>query len=282
MLADIDYGHLISHALPAVAAAANIQLAHRAAGLNFQHKSDNSPVTDADIESEAVITAALTAAMPHLAVVGEEAVSEGHVPELTNAFFLVDPLDGTREYISGNDDFTINIALISDGIPIFGIVAAPAHGEIFLTTGPTTAIAGQLTPTITANPNSVDLSRLAPHIITTRLPRIDALTVIASQSHRTQRLEQALAKLPSRENLRVGSSLKFCRIAQGRADVYPRYDNISEWDTAAGHAVLCAAGGAVTTFDGQMVRYGKAAEQFRQPMFVAWGRLELSATLSFS
>jgi len=280
----LDYGQLISGLLPAVAAAARIQLAHRAAGFTVDHKSDASPVTAADRESEALITRALTALMPAAAVIGEEAVGEGHVPGLTDPFFLVDPLDGTREYVAGNDDFTINIALISASVPVFGIVAAAALGEIFLTVGPGAAIAGRLEQAMTAEAagHAIDLALLSPRPIATRAPAIDNLTVIASRSHRTARLEEALARVPCREQLVVGSSLKFCRVAEGRADVYPRYGSICEWDTAAGHAVLAAAGGAVTTLEVRTIPYGKAAEGFRQPSFVAWGRATLSEHLSFA
>lgn len=278
----IDYARLIAGLLPAVTEAARIQLAYRSSGFAVQHKADASPVTAADRESETVITAALTAVMPEATVIGEEAASEGRIAALTPSFFLVDPLDGTREFVNGSDEFTINIALIQDRVPVFGIVAAPALDEIFLTTARDRAVAGRLTSIRDAATGAAALAALAAHEITTRVPDLTRLTVIASRTHRSQRLEDALARLSGAEKLAVGSSLKFCRLAEGRADVYPRLGEISEWDTAAGHAVVVAAGGAVTTVEGAPLVYGKAAGGFIQPPFVAWGRHDLARHISFA
>ncbi|HYC02485.1 MAG TPA: 3'(2'),5'-bisphosphate nucleotidase CysQ [Azospirillaceae bacterium] len=219
-------------------------------------KADGSPVTAADNAAEAVILPALRALTPHIPIVSEEAFERGEIPEVTGTpFWLVDPLDGTKEFLKRNGEFTVNIALVRDGVPVLGVVLAPATGELFAAAGPGTAIS---------------VRDGAERSIAVRAAPADGLTVLSSRSHADNaELDAHLAALPVRERLVCGSSVKFCRIAEGRGDLYPRFGPTMEWDTAAGQAVLLAAGGAVLNHDGSPFRYGKPG--FRNPGFIAKG-----------
>jgi 3'(2'), 5'-bisphosphate nucleotidase len=234
-----------------------------ATDFSVRDKADASPVTAADEAAEKIILAELAALAPDIPVVAEEAVAAGHVPVVAERFFLVDPLDGTREFISHRDEFTVNIALIDQGRPVLGVVFAPARHE--LVWGDARAgKAGQLggDPDGTMPSTGVAISaRRAP---------ADGLVAVASRSHRTPETDAFLAQHPVKEFRSIGSSLKFCVVASGEADVYPRVGTTMEWDTAAGHAVLAAAGGRVTTLEGAPFTYGKPG--FRNGNFVAWGR----------
>jgi 3'(2'), 5'-bisphosphate nucleotidase len=234
-----------------------------ATDFSVRDKADASPVTAADEAAEKIILAELAALAPDIPVVAEEAVAAGHVPVVAERFFLVDPLDGTREFISHRDEFTVNIALIDQGRPVLGVVFAPARHELFW--GDVRAgKAGQLggDPDGTMPSTGVAISaRRAP---------ADGLVAVASRSHRTPETDAFLAQHPVKEFRSIGSSLKFCVVASGEADVYPRVGTTMEWDTAAGHAVLAAAGGRVTTLEGAPFTYGKPG--FRNGNFVAWGR----------
>jgi 3'(2'), 5'-bisphosphate nucleotidase len=234
-----------------------------ATDFSVRDKADASPVTAADEAAEKIILAELAALAPDIPVVAEEAVAAGHVPVVAERFFLVDPLDGTREFISHRDEFTVNIALIDQGRPVLGVVFAPARHELFW--GDVRAgKAGQLggDPDGTMPSTGVAISaRRAP---------ADGLVAVASRSHRTPETDAFLAQHPVKEFRSIGSSLKFCVVASGEADVYPRVGTTMEWDTAAGHAVLAAAGGRVTTLEGEPFTYGKPG--FRNGNFVAWGR----------
>jgi 3'(2'), 5'-bisphosphate nucleotidase len=219
-------------------------------------KEDRSPVTEADEVAEAFILAALAEAAPGTAVVAEESVAAGRVPEVGTApFFLVDPLDGTREFISRNGEFTVNVALVEDGIPTLGVVHLPALEETFWGGREVGAWRRRR-----AEP---------PAAIRCRRAEPEGLVVVASRSHRDARTDEYLRDLRVRELVSAGSSLKFCRVAEGVADLYPRLGRTMEWDVAAGHAVLAAAGGSVTTLDGAPLGYGKPG--FENPDFVARG-----------
>jgi 3'(2'), 5'-bisphosphate nucleotidase len=226
-------------------------------------KTDASPVTVADEAAEKIILADLAAIAPEVPVVAEEAVSAGLVPVIADRFFLVDPLDGTREFVSRRDEFTVNIALIEDGEPVLGVVFAPARREIYW--GDVRAgKAGH----IDADPDGTMPSM--GNAIAARVPPARGLTAVASRSHRTPETDAFLANYPIAEFRSIGSSLKFCLVAAGEADIYPRLGTTMEWDTAAGHAVLVAAGGSVTGLSGEPFRYGKPG--FRNGNFVARGR----------
>ena len=210
--------------------------------LKVKHKIDNSPVTEADERAEKIIRLALKKHFPDIPFIGEEGYSSGERPDTSRGmFWLVDALDGTKEFIEGRHEFTVNIALIKFGHPIFGIVHAPARKETYWGSH-----AG-------AFKEKKGNKRQA---IQTREPDKNGLTVTLSHSHRTGE-EEYLKDFNIKQILRYGSSLKFCLIASGEADLYPRLGNTSEWDTAAGHAVLLFAGGRMTRLDGGAFLYGK-------------------------
>jgi 3'(2'), 5'-bisphosphate nucleotidase len=227
-------------------------------------KADGSPVTAADTGAERVIRARLEEILPDVAIVAEESFDATQKPA-PGPFILVDPLDGTREFISGNGEFTVNIALVESGIPIVGCVYAPALNQLYL--------AGATAYRAELQPGDV-LPRLTPmQILATRSYPGDGLHAMASRSHLDAESEALLRRLAVNTWKPAGSSLKFCLIAQGDGDIYPRLAPTMEWDTAAGHAVLTAAGGCVIGRDGSPLRYGKAG--FRNDGFVAWGRAPL-------
>lgn len=229
-------------------------------------KKDNAtPVTEADERAETVILARLAALAPDVPVIAEEAASAGAIPDVGDRFFLVDPLDGTREFISRNGEFTVNIALIENGEPVAGVVYAPALGLIAVADGPDRARAAGLgTGQLPA-----DASWRRIH---TREAPAGGAVAVASRSHRDADTDAFLQRLGISETRSAGSSLKFCLVAQGEADVYPRFGRTMEWDTAAGHAVLRAAGGCVLTAEGAPLTYGKRARGYDNPAFIAWGR----------
>jgi 3'(2'), 5'-bisphosphate nucleotidase len=228
-----------------------------------QTKEDQSPVCDADVAGEAVILAGLAALLPDLPVVSEEAAANGAAAPLGEAFILVDPVDGTREFLAGKDEFTVNIGLVVNGEPIAGVVYAPALEQIWM--------AGKEPVSFSILPGAKlppPHRRRAIHI---RHPDSDGLIALTSWSHTDPRTTTFLSKLPVKERRMIGSSLKFCAIADGSADIYPRFGATMEWDTAAGDAILRAAGGIVLGRDGQPLRYGKSASKFMNGSFVAWG-----------
>ena len=230
-------------------------LAVRARGFDVQRKADASPVTEADHAAEAIILAGLRAATPDIPVVAEEEMSAGHVVEAGYAFWLVDPLDGTREFAAGRDEFTVNIALVRDGRPVLGVVGVPATGEMFL------GIVGQ---------GASKRDHTGRHRIAARKAPPEGLTVLASRSHgNATALDDFLRGRKVAQIANYGSSLKFCRMAEGLADLYPRHGRTMEWDTAAAQAVLEAAGGAVLRMDGTPLRYGKPG--WENPHFYATG-----------
>ncbi|HYD30911.1 MAG TPA: 3'(2'),5'-bisphosphate nucleotidase CysQ [Azospirillaceae bacterium] len=229
--------------------------------MSVETKADGSPVTQADQAAEHVILPALHHLAPGVPVVAEEAVAAGHVPDISGGrFWLVDPLDGTKEFIKRNGEFTVNIALIENGVPVLGVVYAPALGELYAGAGPGTAIAWD------------DLHPHHDHPISARAIPADGATVVASRSHGDPaKLDAFLANYTVKETCGRGSSLKFCLIAKGEADLYPRFGPTCEWDTAAGHAVLLAAGGRVETVDGRSLTYGGGGK-FLNPEFIAYGK----------
>jgi 3'(2'), 5'-bisphosphate nucleotidase len=236
-------------------------LSVNASQLNLRDKADRSPITAADEASDRVILNALTRLWPDIPIVSEESVA----PEkLGERFFLVDPIDGTREFIDGEDQYTVNIALIQHGRPIAGVVGAPAMATLWA--GRVGHGAERLRLKPGAHPSEAT-ERTPIHV----RPRPQSgLIAMVSRSHPEAETEAYLNRLPGVQRVISGSSLKFCRIAEGAADIYPRFASLSEWDVAAGHAVLAAAGGTVISTDGQPLTYGRPG--FRLPPFVAWGR----------
>lgn len=267
----LDHSRLAGDLVAAVIEAGAIEMHYFRTGAAVEAKADASPVTVADREAEAVLLAGLAKAAPGVPVVAEESVSQGHLPEIGDRFFLVDPLDGTREFINRRDEFTVNVALVEAGVPRFGIVYVPARGDLYVTLGPARA-AHAVVPAALPAPRLADCGLSD---IRTRTPDRSALTAVASRSHLSPETEAWLARYPVTARRDAGSSLKFCLIARGEADIYPRLGPTMAWDTAAGHAVLLAAGGAVTNLDGTPLLYadkrtGKPIDWLRNPHFVAW------------
>lgn len=220
------------------------------------HKEDASPVTLADQQAEALILPGLAALTPAIPVIAEEQVAAGRIPVVGDTFWLVDPLDGTKEFIKRNGEFTVNIGLIENGIPVAGVVLAPAMEVLW--SGAIGPEGGQ------AWRDDTDGRRT----ISCRVPPERGAVVMTSRSHRNpEELDQWMKPLAEATLGFAGSSLKFCQVAEGSADFYPRFGPTCEWDTAAGHAVLNAAGGEVVTFDGLPLPYGK--QRFLNPNFLA-------------
>ncbi|MEE9427670.1 MAG: 3'(2'),5'-bisphosphate nucleotidase CysQ [Paracoccaceae bacterium] len=221
-------------------------------------KSDDSPVTAADEAADAIISAGLRLAFPDVMLVTEEQ-SETHTGSADN-FLIVDPLDGTKEFVKRRGDFTVNIAYVENGVPVRGVVYAPAKGRLFYTDANGNSVEE------TGNLDKVKVGTLTP--IKVSKPDNQALIVVASKSHRDQATDDYISKYSVSDMTGAGSSLKFCLVATGEADIYPRLGRTMEWDTAAGHAVLAGAGGEVVRFDDHTpLKYGKPI--YENPFFIA-------------
>ena len=260
--------HDLARALvPVAQAAGRAIMVHYRAGVATEYKDNWSPVTAADRDAEAIILDALRGILPGVPVVAEEEAAEGRIPVVGAEFLLVDPLDGTREFVSERDEFTVNIALVRDRVPVFGLVYAPATHALYVTTASDACVTGRLEAL--GPPASLDALDVKPARARRAGPA--GLTVLASRSHLDAETKAFIGGFKVAETRNAGSSLKFCVIAAGDADLYPRFGPTMEWDTAAGHAVLVAAGGSVTTTDDRPFLYGKADKDFRNPGFLAWG-----------
>ena len=257
MTATINRLELARKLISVVREAGDIELKYYREGAEVLDKADGSPVTLADQEAEALIFKRLAEIAPGIPVVGEEAVAAGSIPDISSGtFFLVDPLDGTKEFITGGGDFTVNIALMVDFKPVMGIVFTPVSDELYFGAD---------------NKAFMIVKGGAEKAITVRAAPAEGLTVVASKRHGDpERLEEFLKGKKVGALFNRSSSLKFCAIAAGDADVYPRLGPTCEWDTAAGDAVLRAAGGSVTTLDGKPLLYGKTEKKFLNPEFVAF------------
>jgi 3'(2'), 5'-bisphosphate nucleotidase len=267
------HGRLLDELTTIVSDAGAAILAARAGSLDARSKADHSPVTAADHAAEAVILAGLARVLPGVAVVSEEAAACALPAGLPDTFILVDPLDGTRELLAGRGEFTVNVAIVSKGRPQLGLVGAPAQGLIWR------GIEGQGAERLQLPVGAPASSARERTAIQTRPCPPSGLIVAVSRSHLDARTEALLARLPVGERLACGSAVKFCQLAEGAADLYPRLSPTCEWDVAAGHAVLTAAGGAVTRPDGTKLNYGGVAQDFRIPAFVAWGDPSAAARL---
>lgn len=243
---------------------------HFEAGVSVDHKADASPVTAADRDAERVILEGLRAHLAIVPCVSEEEASAGILPACDGDFLLVDPLDGTREFINRRQDFTVNIALIRSGAPVVGVVYAPAR-EVLYSGRSGAAFEAQC-------PGGGSI--VSRHAITTR-PRRTPPVIVASRSHATPETAEFIARYTGAETISVGSSLKFCMVAAGEADLYPRFGRTMQWDTAAGDAVLRAAGGKTVTVEGALLAYGpkdgEGLEAFANPFFIAEGPPEQRA-----
>ena len=230
---------------------------------DVDRKDDNSPVTEADQRAEILILKALAKADPDLPVIAEEAFTDGPVPDHGPRFALVDPLDGTREFVNRNGEFTVNIAIIEHGRPVMGVVYAPAKNRLFVAESHNSAWQAVASP-------GADLPQERTRLRIRPAPK-EGLTAVASKSHRSAATEDWLSRHDVKEIVGAGSSLKFCLIAAGEADLYPRMGRTMEWDTAAGHAVVEAAGGRVLTEEGAPLLYGKTERGYDNPHFIVYG-----------
>jgi 3'(2'), 5'-bisphosphate nucleotidase len=248
-----DFQRLLPEIVTLAEQAAAVILDHYRDDTAVRLKADASPVTAADEAAEAVILAGLAELTPEIPVVAEETVAAGRIPEIGDGlFWLVDPLDGTKEFISKNGEFTVNIALIEGGEPVLGVVLAPALGKVWW---------GARGHGAMTRDGQGEARRIEVR------PKPERLVAVASRSHADPQTEAFLDEAGVAERISAGSSLKFCLVAEGKADLYPRFGRTMEWDTAAGHAVLAAAGGRVTTRDGAPFLYRKPG--FENPGFIA-------------
>jgi 3'(2'), 5'-bisphosphate nucleotidase len=256
----IDQG-LLAALTRAVARAAAATLGAVRTDLNVRIKADRSPVTDADERSQAILLEAVAQLMPGVAVVSEEMAS--HPTQLGEVFVLIDPLDGTKEYVAGSSEYTVNLGIMRDRAPLAGIVAVPAGGLIYR------GIVGRGAQRLAMTQEGAIAPDARP--IAIRPAPQGALIATVSRSHLDAATVALLDRLGVATRAQCGSALKFCRVAEGAADLYPRLATTSEWDVAAGHALVAAAGGSVTLPDGSALRYGRADSHFRIAAFIAWG-----------
>ncbi|MGR3273293.1 3'(2'),5'-bisphosphate nucleotidase [Thalassococcus profundi] len=243
----------------AIEAGVKIMEIYDADQMDVEVKADDSPVTAADKAADELISDGLRAAFPDVALVTEEQAASHRVDATT--FLIVDPLDGTKEFINRRGDFTVNIALVEDGCPVRGVVYAPAKKRMFYTdsVGKSVEETGEFDPETPGETRPIRVST----------PNNSALMVVASKSHRDQATDDYIAKYEVKDMTSAGSSLKFCLVATGEADLYPRLGRTMEWDTAAGHAVLAGAGGRVVRFDDHTpLAYGKL--NYANPFFIAY------------
>lgn len=246
-----------------VAQAGAAILAVDRSGMRVHGKSDGSPVTEADMAADRIIADGLKKLVPHIPTLSEERTHLAARP-YNHSFFLIDPLDGTQEFVKGRDEFTVNLALVTHGQPLLGIVGAPALGLIWR--GVVGHGAERLIVTKDASARSAQPIRTRPH------PGPGGAWIVAvSRSHGDPRTEGFIAERPGAIRQILGSAVKFCRVAEGGADIYPRLSPTSEWDVAAGHAVVTAAGGKITDGKGAPIHFGAAREDFLVPEFIAWG-----------
>ena len=252
-----DRGRLIDTARRAAIAAGEAIMRIYAQDFDVRQKADKTPVTEADLSAERIIIEILESAFPEIPIFAEELVEAEGLPPAASRFWAVDPLDGTREFVAKNGEFAVCIGLIEEGRPVLGVLHGPAVGLTYAAAGPGTATrqrrGGAVEP------------------IRARTPSADGLVVVHSRSHEnSRRLGEFLQDYPVAARISCGSALKFGLIAAGEADLYPRFGTTMEWDTAAGQAILEAAGGRVETFAGEPLGYGKPG--LKNDGFIAWGR----------
>ncbi len=248
----LDLSELLSPACGIAREAAALILEFYARPITHERKADHSPVTEADTASNDLIVTRLQALTPDIPVVSEE----GDQPSGSDIFWLVDPLDGTKSYIARDDEFSVNIALVQKGAPVLGVLAIPAKHLLFFAHK--------------NGPSQRQFKNESTQIITCRNAPGEGLTVVTSKSHGSRRTDEFLANYPVAERIRAGSAYKIARVAEGSADFYPRLGPTMEWDTAAGHCIVEAAGGKLTTLEGEPLLYGK--QGYLNPGFLVWGK----------
>lgn len=255
---------LLAALADAALAAGTVIMRIRAEGCAAQAKADLSPVTAADLAAEELLRDWLHRLLPGVPVIAEEAVAQGRGEAPADSFVLVDPLDGTREFLSDNGEFTVNIGLIEQGRPVLGIVYAPAVGRLYAGRPGSGAFRAERAPGAPA-----DAANWTP--IHCRQMPARGLVAAVSRSHLDTATQAFLADFDIAERISRGSALKFGLVAEGRADLYPRLGTVCEWDVAAGHALIAAAGGSVTRPDGSPLPYGRSDAGYRVPAFIARG-----------
>ncbi len=272
-LATLSHTNLINELTQLIWRAAAAVLAIDQSTAKWRVKSDFSPVSAADEAANEVITRGLSQLLPGVPIVSEEGTAREKPSALAECFALVDPLDGTREFLAGRDEFTVNIAIVLDGMPVVGFIAAPALRSIWR------GIAGRGAERLQLAAGEVphQASDVCP--VRTRRAQAEGFVAAVSRSHFDVQTDAFLKRLPIAGRISCGSSLKFCRIAEGSVDLYARLAQTCEWDAAAGHAVLAAAGGVVTTPEGAWLAYGRS-EDFHIPGFIAWGDPEAAQKFS--
>ena len=238
-------------------------LAVNRGAMTVEGKMDGSPVTEADLAADTVIAEGLARLIPEVAMLSEERTHLAKLP-YTSSFFLIDPLDGTKEFVAGRNEFTVNLALVTDGVPLLGIVGAPALGLIWR------GIVGRGAERL-AITNKTSVGMAEPIHTRPSPARGRGWIAAVSRSHGDSRTEAFIDSRPGAIRRMLGSAVKFCRVAEGAIDIYPRLAPTSEWDVAAGHAVLAAAGGKITDSRGAALRFGVGREDFIVPEFIAWG-----------
>ncbi len=266
----IDAGHaaaLIGPLTELVMQAGEAILAVNRATMKSGDKADGSPVTEADLAADRIIAAGLARLFPGVQTLSEERSHLAKLPA-SSSFFLIDPLDGTKEFIAGRDEFTVNLALVTDGVPLLGIVGAPALKLIWR------GLVGHGAERLAIRDGAIGA---AQPIRSRTAPRSGEPWIAAvSRSHADARTNAFIAQRPGAVRAIAGSAIKFCRVAEGKADIYPRLSRTCEWDVAAGHALVTAAGGKVTDASGAPLRFGAGAKDFIVPEFIAWGDPSLS------
>jgi len=234
-------------------------------------KTDLSPVTAADEASEAIIIDGLSRLLPGVPVVAEESISRNPPAHVEPSFAIVDPLDGTKEFLAGRDEFTVNLGIVTHGVPIAGIIAAPAQGLLWR------GVVGGSAERLHLRLGAGQAEAYGASVVHARRAS-GRVTIATSRSHLDEQTEDFLARMPVGKRYLCGSSVKFCHLAQGDADIYPRLSPTHEWDIAAGCAILAAAGGVVTAPGGGELRFGNKANKFLVPGFIAWGDPALAAS----
>lgn len=259
-----DYGALALELSACAAEAGRLILDLSKESLAVRSKDDLSPVTDADVRAEQILLEGLARLIPGVPVLAEESAADGAVPAITGSFAVVDPLDGTKEYVSGRPEYTVNIGLVSEGRPVLGVLHVPALGRTYWGApghGAFRSIHGK-----GSIPSADSFSPIATR------PCASPPVAVTSRGHNDAATEAFLDGLGAGERQRLGSAYKFALVAEGSADLYARFVGTMEWDTAAGEALLAAAGGAVLTPEGELLAYGKADAKFVNGPFIAWGR----------
>lgn len=258
-----DLTRIIAHACAEIRTVSPVTVVQRI-------KPDRSPVTVADELSEAAILQGLARLLPGTPVISEESASDQPIAGLDKSFVIVDPLDGTREFIAGRDEFTVNLAIVTRGVPIAGIIAAPERGQVWR------GVVGERAERLRLLADGADDARM---IHTRRWPDQGAVAFV-SRSHFDSATDTFLASLGQVTRHAAGSAIKFCHVAEGAADIYPRLATTCEWDVAAGHALVAAAGGKVMSPQGSPLAYGRVKENFRVPAFMAWGDAAKAASIT--